>query len=124
MAQGNVASTSGVRVERFRHPPTYATRQACLVRLHSDSSNSNSGSVSSTDSSKSDEMLWQSFLDAFLKKPLQATIGSVTSDYSSFRMSVCTYACNNSASTGRIFVKFDIKCFSKMFVHNSSYVKI
>ena len=39
-------------------------------------------------------------------------------------MSVRPSAWNNSAPTGRIFMKFDIDCFSKICRENSSFITI
>jgi hypothetical protein len=42
----------------------------------------------------------------------------------SIRLSICLSACNNSAQTGRIFMKFYIYSLSKACRENSSFMKI
>jgi hypothetical protein len=61
----------------------------------------------------------QAFFSAFVKLR-QATTSYVMSVYSS----VCPSAWNNSAPTGRIFMKFDVCVFSKICRENSSFIKI
>jgi hypothetical protein len=72
-------------------------------------------SCSSATNNKHESRCSECIIDAFAKLR-KATI--------SFLMSVRLSARNKSASTGRIFIKFDIEYFSKICRENSSFVNI
>jgi hypothetical protein len=59
-----------------------------------------------------------------IKSPFLGAFSKLRKATASFVMPLCPSAWNNSAPTGRIFMKFDIDYFLKICPENSSFNKI